>query len=366
LALSGWDVSYQSEIPLRDGSRRWVQANYVPHRDDSGEVLGFHALVNDITESKHTEHELAERLRFEELFAELSGLFVNAPAGNIDSLIEQGLKVIVEFLQVDRGTLFQHSADEGRFHATHSYQAADIKPLPSGIADGEFPWAAAKVLQGEVLALARIEDLPAEAVAERRFHEIEGTKSQLAIPLLAGGAVQGALSFETLTAHRTWPEPLVQRLRLVAEILANALLRKRTEQALRESEELLRATFEEAPVGIASLTLVGKFIDANKRLCEILGYPREELLKKNFQDIAHSDDIQGLFKGLSQSAVKQLPVKALEKRLLTKDGATIWAKVMFSSVRGESGGAQRIIAVIDDITERTRGRSSMTDCNSKS
>ncbi len=361
LALSGWDVSYQSEIPLRDGSRRWVQANYVPHRDDNGEVLGFYALVNDITESKHTERELAERLRFEELFAELSGLFVNAPAGKIDSLIEQGLKLIVEFLQVDRATLFQHSADQGLFDATHSYVAKDIKPLASGFAASELPWVAAKLLQGQVLALARIEDLPGEAVAERRFHETEGTKSQLAIPLLVGGAVQGALSFETLTAHRTWPEPLVQRLRLVAEILANALLRKRTEQALRESEELLRTTFEEAPVGIASLTLVGKFIDANKRLCEILGYPREELLGKNFQDIAHSNDIQGLFKVLSQSAVKQLSVQALERRLLTRDGATLWAKVMFSPLRGESGGAHGIIAVIEDITERRRAQEELNN-----
>ena len=55
----------------------------------------------------------------------------------------------------------------------------------------------------------------------------------------------GALNFDVTREEREWPAELVSRLKLVADVFANALARKRDEQALRESEEQLRQTLEE-------------------------------------------------------------------------------------------------------------------------
>ena len=67
--------------------------------------------------------------------------------------------------------------------------------------------------------------------------------------------------------------------------------RKRAEEALRESEERFRGTFENAAVGIAHEDLDGRFLRVNEKFCAIVGYTREELLQKTVQDITHPDDL---------------------------------------------------------------------------
>src|SRR5262249_42317870 len=68
---------------------------------------------------------------------------------------------------------------------------------------------------------------------------------------------------------------------------------RQTEQALRESEERFRGTFENAAVGITHNDSAGRFLRVNGTFCAIVGYPREELLQKTFQDITHPDDRAG-------------------------------------------------------------------------
>src|SRR5579871_936996 len=68
--------------------------------------------------------------------------------------------------------------------------------------------------------------------------------------------------------------------------------RKQAEEALRESEEQFRATFEQAAVGIAQVGANFKWQRVNQKLCEILGYNCDELLERDFEDITHPDDLQ--------------------------------------------------------------------------
>ena len=92
------------------------------------------------------------------------------------------------------------------------------------------------------------EDIPAEAVNERTHVIKTGMKSNLAIPLKAGGIVLGVLSFGAFREFRAWPDELVQRLRTVGEIFANALARKRADQDLHAQEESLRKHSGRTPV----------------------------------------------------------------------------------------------------------------------
>jgi two-component system sensor kinase FixL len=56
--LSGQTVTFEAYVVAPDGRARYVAASYVPHIDDSGEVLGFFALVRDITKQVRTEEEV--------------------------------------------------------------------------------------------------------------------------------------------------------------------------------------------------------------------------------------------------------------------------------------------------------------------
>jgi signal transduction histidine kinase len=108
------------------------------------------------------------------------------------------------------------------------------------IVNEQMPWFAKAIYQGEVLRLPRLpEDLPAEATAERSYCLRAGLKSHLTIPLKVMGSVVGAIGFSSFHRHRSWPEHLVQRLRLVGDIFTNALARKRADEALKAREHSL-------------------------------------------------------------------------------------------------------------------------------
>src|SRR5262249_25029322 len=67
--------------------------------------------------------------------------------------------------------------------------------------------------------------------------------------------------------------------------------RKRAEGAPRESEERFRGTFENAAVGIAHVDLERRFLRVNEKYCAIVGYPRDEMIRKTVPDITHPDDL---------------------------------------------------------------------------
>jgi signal transduction histidine kinase len=181
-------------------------------------------------ERKHAELALAERLRFETLLAEQSLAFSSLSAADIDREIERGLRQIVDFLKVDRGSLAEFSADSRTAHITHSWAAEGVERLPSAIRLGQFPWVAARVQRGEVVRFSRSEELPEqEAAVDRRTFLTSGITSHVEVPLMVEGTVVGALALSTLATERAWRDELVQRLRLLGEVFANILSRRRSE-----------------------------------------------------------------------------------------------------------------------------------------
>ena len=99
-----------------------------------------------------------------------------------------------------------------------------------------FPWGSQKVLSGEILAISKLADLPPEAARDLESFRQYGTKSTLVFPLSTGGGkVFGLLTFAMMREERGWPEMVVKRFQLVAQVFANALARKRADEALRQS-----------------------------------------------------------------------------------------------------------------------------------
>ena len=181
-------------------------------------------------ERRRAELALNERLRFEALLSELSAVFSGLPALEIDSEITRGLRRIVDFLEVDRGSLVTFSEDRLSARTTHSWAADGVRPAPSAIALDQIPWTAARLLGGVAVRFSRLEELPAgEAATDRGTYLALGIKSRVEIPLVVGKTVVGALALSTLAAERTWRDDLVQRLRLFGEMFANSLSRKQSE-----------------------------------------------------------------------------------------------------------------------------------------
>jgi two-component system, cell cycle sensor histidine kinase and response regulator CckA len=138
----------------------------------------------------------------------------------------------------------------------------------------------------------------------------------------------------------------------VASIGYDITHRKEAETALKESEERFRSTFEQAAAGMGYTTPEGRWVRVNQRLCDIVGYTREELLTLTHQDITHPDDHDLDTDARRKLITDELQTLSREKRYLRKGGSPVWVDVTVSTLRNESGEAKYFIAVVQDITAR--------------
>ena len=139
--------------------------------------------------------------------------------------------------------------------------------------------------------------------------------------------------------------------------------RKAAETALREGEDLFRKTFELAATGIAHIGLDGKFMRANRRLSEILGYPQGELIGRSVKELSHPEDrdITDAQRALIRAGERESV--RFEKRYLRRDGAVVWVSLGVALVRNAAGTPQYEISMFDDITERKQAESALREAH---
>src|SRR6266566_9903498 len=120
---------------------------------------------------------------------------------------------------------------------------------------------------------------------------------------------------------------------------------------------LLLATFEQAAIGIAHLTLDEQWISVNQRYCEITGYSREEILTFKVEQLTHPEDVEASLEFIPRIRSGELPEYRMEKRYVRKNGAVIWVHLTVSIVRSATGAPLYLVAFIEDITQRREAQS---------
>jgi PAS domain S-box-containing protein len=127
--------------------------------------------------------------------------------------------------------------------------------------------------------------------------------------------------------------------------------RRQVEQALRLSEEEFRTSFETRAVAMARVdSAAGTFTRVNNRLCELVGYSTDELLRMTFMELTHPDDRDlgaDQFRGMMAGTCD---VYDVEKRYVHRDGHAVWVRVTASVVHDDAGRPLRTVAVIQDIS----------------
>jgi diguanylate cyclase (GGDEF)-like protein/PAS domain S-box-containing protein len=142
--------------------------------------------------------------------------------------------------------------------------------------------------------------------------------------------------------------------RVALLMLQDITQRIESERAVKDSEERFSATFNQAAVGLAHVAPDGRWLRVNRKLCDIVGYTEEELLKLTFQDITHPDDLDRDLDKVRQMLAGTISVYAIEKRYFRKTGGYIWINLTLSLMRDEHGEPKYFISVVEDITQRKR------------
>ncbi len=128
---------------------------------------------------------------------------------------------------------------------------------------------------------------------------------------------------------------------------------------LLAGEEPYRAAFEHAPFGACEQNLEGRYLAVNRKLCEITGFTREEMLGMSSREITHPDDLaaslaatDAFLQGGSDNLVR-------EHRYLRKDGSPVWVHLSVALLRDGSGEPQRLLLVVTDIDEQVNYRTEL-------
>lgn len=136
--------------------------------------------------------------------------------------------------------------------------------------------------------------------------------------------------------------------------------RKKAEQALRESEEKFRTVFDSANVG-KSITLPTGEINANKALCEMLGYSRDELKGKRWQDLTPAEEIEAISRALQPLISGEKDSARFNNHYIHKNGSAIWTDVSTTMVRDVSGRPLHFITTVIDVTRQKEAESELRE-----
>lgn len=137
--------------------------------------------------------------------------------------------------------------------------------------------------------------------------------------------------------------------------------RKTSERALLDSETRFRATFEQAAVGMAHVSLDGRWVQVNDKLCTIVGYERDALLGLTFQDHTHPDDLETDLGYVQRLLAGTLSSYSMEKRYIRKNGAIAWVNLTVALVRTPKGKPDYFVSVIEDIQPRKEAEAALDE-----
>ena len=311
---------------------------------------------------------LEERLRFETLLADLSARFVALSADQVDGAIEDAQRRVCELLGLDLSTLWQGSVGPpSLLTLTHFYRRVDGPQPPEQMRASEyFPWTHQQLMAGKVVAVSSIEDVPAEAARDREMWRHFHVKTSLGIPLRAGGGPTfGVLSFNDMKDERTWPDALVKRLELVSQIFANALARKRADEALRESEARLTLAVAAAQARVWDLEIGTGRIWITDEGREFYGVvPGEELTFERVLSFVHPDDRERFLGAVQQAQQSGLGLQ-VEYRVVRPDGSVRWFVARGRLHTGAAGEPDRLMGVSTDITERKHAEEALRESEAR-
>ncbi|HKP11362.1 MAG TPA: PAS domain S-box protein, partial [Blastocatellia bacterium] len=134
---------------------------------------------------------------------------------------------------------------------------------------------------------------------------------------------------------------------------------KRAGEALRKIEERFRRYFELGLIGMAITTPTRGIIEINDEICKILGCERDELLRMSWAEMTHPDDLAADTTQFNRVMAGEIDGYSMDKRFIRKDGEVIDTTISVKCLRRADGSVDYFVALLEDITERTRAEEAL-------
>jgi signal transduction histidine kinase/integral membrane sensor domain MASE1 len=353
MARAGVHGQLLNPIPLSPASILPVQIVLI--------IVGVTLLIlgTVLAERDRAARDLAENLSLHTMLSQLSATFVQLPGERLESTVDSWLARLGQALNVDAVRVVRITPGSEQQAVVSTWLATPDLPPPPNVKEN-FPWILAELSAARPVIIEDVRRLPEEAAVDRAGLLELGVLSTLILPLVADDRMLGTLGFGSY-APRAWPASIVAPLRLVAEVFASALLRKKTEEALTASEALKSAIVASLPTGVAVIDRAGAVRAVNDHWTHLMrenedpAYPAVHVgdnLVESFRLAArHNPRLAEAVAGIS-SVMSGASDRYGFEHARSSDGATRWWTMLVAPLRSfEPGGA---VVTYAEITEQRR------------
>jgi PAS domain S-box-containing protein len=221
----------------RDGSILYVRESAKAICDDRGRTMYYEGTVEDITTHKIIEQERKTLIEFQQVVTELSARFINLATSEIEPAIGQALHVVSKYTNADAASVWLFDVKNQTGSKVFGWPTNEKRATNQNVPFGKYPWVFETIIKGESLMLPGWDNAPYQE--REAFLASYSMRAILAVPLIREGKVFGALSVYTRTREKTWTNDLENLLRIVGDIIVNALERKQAEESIRKFNEEL-------------------------------------------------------------------------------------------------------------------------------
>lgn len=348
------------EIPYNSkwGKDLFLCIRMIPHRDNEENVIGCHAIVEDITTRKEYKEELQHKDRKDKLISNISSSFINTSFKNIDEEICKTLANLAKFIGAERVVIFILTEDEKFVIKTHEWH---VDGIASHIRINEkIPACKLVSKQLENLQIVRISDvqqIPDENAKLRDTLKEVGILSGVMVPLLYKETFRGFISIDSKKEKREWDENTVSFLKLIGEMITSVLERKNAEQIIvniREDYEKVLNSIDTV-VWKADVDKQGNFVNTyiSPSVDRMVGVPQGSIGNNwnKYLDRIHTDDKPKVAKAFQLGFSNPGMTINLDYRLLTDNGDLIWLNSSGVSHAMDNGTLQAFGTTVN-ITDR--------------
>ncbi len=347
---------------IKNNQVHWVRFESVPRLNPPDEVV-FTGVVIDITHEKELEENIRKRETFGQLITKLSSSFVNVPVNDYDETIYNALREIGQFSNTDRSYIFIWNQENNTLENTHEWTASGTEPQIQNLQSlpcEDIPYWMKKLNNFEPILIHDVSKLPGEWETERKILEPQGVKSLIVVPIISEEKLYGFVGFDSVKTHRTWKDYEMQMLSVFADMVYNALERKKAEQSLLESQQMLRLILDSIDVRVFWKDTNLKYKGCN------LAFLKDAGLEK-MEDIIGKDDYQQ--KWIEQAeqyrrddleVIKNnQPKLNFEEVQTTPHGGTKWLNTSKIPLRNSKGEVIGMLGTYQNITEKKLAKDAM-------
>ena len=229
--VSGFEASWLR----KDGSVLCMRESARAIRDPDGNTLFYEGTIEDITEERRVQKELAYRLDLEKLLTGTAARFMSLAPDELHPGIREALRELGTFMQVDRSYIYQRSHDQLHMVVTHEWTGKSVSRKREELPVFEmahFAWSMNYLGRKMAVNVGTLDMLPDDAEAERQEFISEEIQSLVLVPLICNDKLVGLLGFDAIWNQRHWDDDSVRLLKVVGDIFSSALERNRIEEEL--------------------------------------------------------------------------------------------------------------------------------------